>query len=1146
MKGRRLMADVLFNCFSSVKINAPAAERRSLFVREVLAETLNLDKISEMLNIPTSNTIQSEILLKSMAPFQTLWGNLVITGEVVRSIKEIVDLKKLFPDLMAFLHVFYKKIAFPLSLYLSNLKLKNTGNKPNEIDPAKKEFVEMSFELLSTYMEVMYLVTRRIKKTKHFNVELSSAPIAFVEYLEVLLNLRVGDLFVSQRNLVFMPSNMASIDYRITQLKLKVIEVLFYLLEFVERLRERSKAMMDRSRVREITKTRERFYQRLNGTLRLLSMSIIDVYSREDLDLNAVMADVELSDLISWSLKIIGVSAGNYLNMATVNEFKFELVHKVLLLNIVSQEEELINLAENPSEFVNYHFAIIEFDKKEETLKSISVVALDYMTSAIDGLDKYVLHLLTNIVTVCLKMQNPNELSSPEDTAAFAQLTKSRFWTHTSLPSKIETCLLLFGKFWDVVQSRADLVHRFEEFFLAVENHLGRNCDSLLVQCRFMLMVGYYCDVLFKKNADKIKPAFQWVCDCIARKDVLGRAAGDILILLGRNKFFIRSRQEYGEMLWKAVIMGLQNPDPAPSFLNLILEMLENFETALMDSPSLLEALIGQLVVLVQHLAANGDPHSRTTQLNRVWNILRFACENEKYYSKFGQIMEAHISKLFPLVNTLKDPNANCDEDIVDCVIAWTKHSNGVSDIALGLIGYFENIQNKDSGRLNKLYILLNNFFRFAKDKFSAKDVFMCLKMAEACLSAGANANDHKRSPMENASVLNENFSQGFLLLQLLVQTMHDRMTPEMVAYSMGLFTKLYETYLPTIRGKKSPLRDINTPLATTQGPDYYTPNPITARGHMPRRPGFGEVHMDKSMDINHLKDSEMERDFYGGGPGLGMGNNNMNDQILPKNMEAFGDLEPTQESYFVDKMFGMFLLMTVKFPQLVLPPLINGPELAAKPFLHISRILDVLFTRAEEFTTEYDRKLLICSLSQLIQFFLAEIVKSESPQAYFLLEQLVCKTVMTIKLFQIAEKARKELLMINTDMHQGDISQFSAHLVYELIQIELGMTRAQPSSDFDRFLQDTEFATGFANSKETLVTELNSIFDKVNELKEFRTVMIHLKNLPQVYQRVCASLRPVPKAHFVHVCFQFEDIDRGDHGKVYRRVVKIRQRRKK
>ena len=1143
MKVRRLMADVLFNCFSSVKINAPAAERRSLFVREVLAETLNLSKISEMLNIPTGNTIQSEILLKSMAPFQTLWGNLVITSEVVRSIKEIVGLKKLFPDLMAFLHLFYKKIAFPLSLYLSNLKLKNSGSEGILIDPVKKEFVEMSFELLSTYMEIMYLVTRRIKKTKHFNLELTSAPIALVEYLEVLLNLRVGDLFVSQRNLVFSPSKITAIDYRITQLKLKVIEVLFYLLEFVERIKERSKAMMDRSRLRDIAEKRERFHYRLNGTLRLLSMSMIDLYSRDDLDLNVVMADVELSDLISWSLKIIGVSAGNYVNLATINEFKFDIVHKVLLLNIVAQEDELINLAENPSDFVNYHFGIIEFEKKDETLKSNSVIALDYMTSAIDGLDKHVLHLLTNIVTVCLKMQNPNELSSPEDTAAFAQLTKSRFWTHTSLPSKIETCLLLFGKFWDVVQNRSDMVHRFEEFFLAVENHLGRNCESLLVQCRFMLMVGYYCDVLFKKDADKIKPAFQWVCDCIARKDVLGRAAGDILILLGRNKFFIRARQDYGDMLWQAVIMGLQNPNPAPSFLNLILEMLENFETSLMESPSLLEALIGQLVVLVQHLAGNAEPHSRTTQLNRVWNILRFACENEKYYSKFGLVMEAHISKLFPLANSLKDPNANCDEDIVDCVIAWTKHSNGVSDIALGLIGYFEVIQSKDSGRLNKLYILLNNFFRFAKEKFSGKDVFMCLKMAEACLSAGANANDPKRSVMENGSVLNENFSQGFLLLQLLVQTMHDRMTPEMVAYSMGLFTKLYETYLPIIRGKKSPLRDFNAPLSTAQGPDYYTPNPMAARGHMPPQSGFGEGVIP---NMRKDKDNDIANNFFSGGPGLGMRDNGMNEQILPKAMEGFDDLEPMQESYFVDKMFGMFLLMTVKFPQLVLPPLINGPQLVAKPFLHISRILDVLFTRAEEFTTEYDRKLLICSLSQLIQFFLAEIVKSESPQAYFLLEQLVSKTVLTIKLYQIAEKARKELLMINTDMHQGDISHYSAHVVYELIQIELGMTRAQPSSDFDRFLQDTEFASGFANSKETLVTELNSIFDKVNELKEFRTVMMHLKNLPQVYQRVLVSLRPVPKAHFFHVCFQFEDIDRGDHGKVYRRVVKLKRRGKK
>ena len=285
--------------------------------------------------------------------------------------------------------------------------------------------------------------------------------------------------------------------------------------------------------------------------------------------------------------------------------------------------------------------------------------------------------------------------------------------------------------------------------------------------------------------------------------------------------------------------------------------------------------------------------------------------------------------------------------------------------------------------------------------------------------------------------------------------------------------------------------------------------------------------------------------------PGLGNPNQNplLNENILPNQvLEDFRALEEIQDSYFVDKMFGMFLLLASKFPEIVLPPFINPAQLEGKPFLHLPRILDVLYSRVEEFSTEYDRKLLIISLSHLIHFFLNETMKSESPVAYFLLEQLVCKTLLTIKLFQILEKARKEMLIINANinMNPTETQHFTAHIVYERIQVELGISSARPTSNFDRFLQDHEFATGYMNSKETLVTELRSIYDNINELQEFRKVMTNLRSFNQVYDKIFTSLRPVPKSHFVHVCFQFEDIDRGDHGKVYRRIVQLKRRRKK
>lgn len=1099
-----------------------------------------------MLEIGQSDQVQSELLLKSVTPCQTLWGNLVITSEVVRSIKEITTLKQVHPVLMDFVHNFYKQIAFPLSLFLGNLKLKNSGNEPSTIDPVKKEYMEMSFELLQSFIEIIYLVVRRIKKQKQVNVDLYTKSIDLIGYLEILLNLRVGDLFVSQRNLVFLPTTIEAIDQRITNLKLKVVEVMFNVYELIEYLADKTKTINDRAKIQEIKKKRDQFLYRMNGTIRLLCMSVIDLYSRENLDLNSIVNDMYTSDLLSTSLKFVGYLSSNYINMDTIHEFKFDLIHNVLLTNMVAQENEIINLTENPHDFVAYHFSIIEYERKEETLKISSAVTLDCLCGSIDGLQKYILHLLTNIVTVCLKMQNPNELGSPEDIAGFAQLMKSHFWTRTSVTSKIETCLLILAKFWESVNDRLDMILRFERFYEAVESHLGSNCESLMVQVRFMIFVGYYCDILFKEKSkeEKFRSSFQWVCNCINREDALGAASNDILILLGRNKFFRKYRQNYGEMLWKAVIMGLSAPAPSSSFLNLILEMLESFEEALLKTPNLFEGLIQNLVVLIQKISSTDSGPSKITSLNRVWNILRFACENPKLYESFGPSLEQMISQLFPLVTALKDPNANCDEDIVDCVIAWTKHSSAVSNTALGLISYFEQIQLKDNGRLNKLYILLNNFFRFAKDKFSEKDVFMVLKMAEACLAAGVKANDPadtKRSPAEKNSMMNENFSQGFLLLQLLIQTMYDKMTPEMVNYSLGLFTNIYEKYINIIIGRQSPLPKHNTSIDPKAASQYYIPDLATVQSN--NNPQFNQNNQIQGFN------GDVAGQFMNNTPGLGnpnqsdlLGENVLANQVL----DDFRALEDVQESYFVDKMFGMFLLLASKFPEVVLPPFINTPQLEAKPFLHLPRILDVLYSRVEEFTTEYDRKLLIISLSTLIQFFLNETIKSESPQAYFLTEQLVCKTLLTIKLFQIVEKARKEMLIINTDLNQMETGHFTAHIIYERIQVELGISRVRPASNFDRFLQDHEFANGYMTSKETLVTELNSIYDNLNELKEFRKVMNNLRSVDQVYQKIFSSLRPVPKSHFVHVCFQFEDIDRGDHGKVYRRIVQLKRRRKK
>lgn len=1032
-----------------------------------------MDELLLMIGKEKGEILNNQELLANKNVCQLIWANLVMNMEVMGTVKEYVEMNSIFTRLIDFLISFYKEIGLSLNIFLSSLNMTNVNCSEAEI-MEKNKHSEEALEILNAYSEFIQAFLYQIKVMKHYNSELFFKCLKLIEILDSLYSLKPGNLILNNMNSVFRPTANKILNKKILDLKLNVTDSIWYLLSYYNKAGKKFLNNNSAPKDKKIKnkQIQDHFVLRLNNIIKTSLNSLMAFYQRKDILVNEINDDVDIKPLIINSIKIFSNGSDSIQIFETLSTYKQQILTDIIFMNAITTETERQDVLDNPKEFVNYSFRVIDDSTKYLTIKTASLIALENLCLKIDGLLSYVINLVTNTITICMGVQTPEQIATPEEKEEFKNFTNSRFWEEVPIPGKIDSCIVILTRLWHSVSKRNDMLARIEIFLKATLDNLTVNCDNNVIISRMIIFFTYYFDLLFFDSSKTMEDIVSWVLNNVHREDILGYSSEDMITVLVRSEYYTYTNNEFGTQTLDCLLTKLEKI-PFSNLIYLIVELVHLFEVKIGEKPELLKKLLEIFVVQIRELTKDFSME-KTTKINTYWNVLRRVSESPEIYPNNQMIIEQYISQLFDLSETLVTEN-NCDEDIVDCVISWISISKNVSDHSLSLIKYLEQIQKKEEGRLNKLCNLLNCYFLYAKEKFQQSDIQNILNMAFNAIKI----EDHRIYRQGSSR------SQGFLLMQLVLLNLKDQIDESILEALLNVFKQFYV------------------------------------------------------VKYNEIKAMYKTNEFFA------------NVEVIDQEQEHY----PQNSKLYFDKMMGVFLMASYLFPEKTLKHFLQfeeANELAKEhEIIKFSNLIKMVCFGCDEFITLYDQKLLVLSFSKMIDFFYTSYCESNMKYHFEILKELISKTILILKSFQLRNRAKQESIMLcksknsDQDTHIGTCEQFDA------IRTEMGMCRTTRQSlnfQFDQIFEDTEFDNSMLNQtniEKTKVISMYGILTSIHHLSEldnFKMVMMKIKQNQQVFNQIKMNLSPVVASHFIQVCFQFEEVTTGVTSN-YRRIVKLKKK---
>lgn len=262
----------------------------------------------------------------------------------------------------------------------------------------------------------------------------------------------------------------------------------------------------------------------------------------------------------------------------------------------------------------------------------------------------------------------------------------------------------------------------------------------------------------------------------------------------------------------------------------------------------------------------------------------------------------------------------------------------------------------------------------------------------------------------------------------------------------------------------------------------------------------------------------------------------------------------------FFEKLMGIFLVLVIPYSKeisnkfLVYENQTNLP--VEQKNLKLSSILSCICSGLDDFSQNYDKKLLIISFSKLIECFYSLYIESQNETHFKILVDLISKTVLIVKYFSLKTECENILQKKNTNTESYAKELSNLQDIFGVVRAKLNIS--QPLSKFfddlyysnvcsmDYEEYDDDFYKMLSPKKKQILSKITSPFAKINELEEFSRIIKIIKQNEPVFSNIYNNLDNVAKAHFKSTTFQFEILEINHFNKkeqIYRKIVKLKKR---
>lgn len=485
-------------------------------------------------------------------------------------------------------------------------------------------------------------------------------------------------------------------------------------------------------------------------------LSVMAMCIAEHDDLEKLLDNTNISDLTCGFLRLMTNMLEDNNFYAFFSQMKEKVIVDICLILLRTTLKEKGYLIADPENFIN--LALDTCDKQQSGVcKTESAKLLEAICDHIDGALTFVGNFCSEAMNYACK---GNDTSLIPNYPTLAQFTASCPFLSKSSPELIvETCIMALADISYLSTRRADMIEKIDS---VIEENMEiiMEGSSILIKCRFVLLLAYYADHLFPNKQTEFSRCIEFMVKCLSldgNERVLALQSADALKSIISDEDMIKRIEMFINKL-VPYFTGMVENIKLLSFFNILKSVIRSYAEAMDDSVvALVKALTNRIIIELKDCLSKGQKINMT--ITNCWNIIRIICDDNSF---FPQCLNGIEEALLPLFNYLVDPmNIEFDDDLVQVISVLVKRRSGITENMGRVLPYLQKLFEKNKGLFAGLLECLNNYLFYGREQFAANKswIDLVLNMAHAALYS-------VQPPIE------VNASEGAILMQIVLQNL--------------------------------------------------------------------------------------------------------------------------------------------------------------------------------------------------------------------------------------------------------------------------------------------------------------------------------------------------------------------------------------
>lgn len=410
-------------------------------------------------------------------------------------------------------------------------------------------------------------------------------------------------------------------------------------------------------------------------------------------------------------------------------EYGFRLLTDIGFPFLRTIQEEKHEMMDNPAEFVK--LALDTWDRQKYLqIKSQAAKFIETMGDKIIGLFVPMSLLTWEILEYAALKDSSTNLPILKD-----EYEKSKFLSYCSEEDMIDCSLLTLTMVSYALPKSQDLKEKFVSVIEKVTKSI-MDKNSLLLNCRLTIMLGYYIDILYKKDESVFMDSLKLFIGSLSSGEehlALAHQSADTLnTIINDNDIIPRIKPIINDILSDVsdCIMTVKIPD----FFDFLAETFKFYREEINQEQfsKWIQRLVQRIQADVDEIkgeASNRNPFENegealqrqdesatptTMAIQKCWSIIITILETETFIHKYLEILEDQLKFLFGLLSDVN--RIEFDDDIVKAMRILINKSQQVSEVMKVLFPYLKFTFEKHCHIYHELFDCIKAYIKNDKE----------------------------------------------------------------------------------------------------------------------------------------------------------------------------------------------------------------------------------------------------------------------------------------------------------------------------------------------------------------------------------------------------------------------------------------------